>query len=349
MLQIAQTFGSKNLWKRSNVCLAGPNYTDVCQKSIGQDVIRLWFKNNYSDSAPRKYASLSAIETRNIKSSRVPHLMASIYMSEKLCETEEFSIYQEDTNADSSAAAQKEDLWVWEQFCEQLGNTRIRDLIDNKKDQQKSCFFWVPGQPLNGCTATESFNLYPIYIGFFYSWLRSCSHASKVEISKEIGVSVSAITRDWLPDDALATHFLSASFCLNDNVYPVIFSPAALNQIGLFDRKIRCYKKRIYNGGPYNEIWVRKLALWTVYELMLHPDLADVIHISRFENLGQNDALIFDFEIISSEEAGFDDKPKNLLIRINAFKNLERLLPENTKIDPFSSLMEIGRVLSADA
>ena len=309
--------------------LAGPRFVEACEQKLERAVIHRWFDWQCFEMGNNAGRSLCEDHDQIKVLAQVPKKMATFLMAELNLPLNEIPLEQEALHLESRTILRQDDRQACEHFWAK-SNMMLREQIESKRENQEHAFFWVPGQPLNEKLPEDVFHLFPVYIGFFYSWLRRCSKATNVAISREIGVSVSAVTRDWKPDDDLGIHFTETSFNINDGIYPVVFSNTTLRQLGLKERKIRCYKKRVYKGEDYNEILARKQALWTVYELMVNPDLADFIFISVSEKpetgAGFLKKLNLDFEIVSSEEAGLDDNPQNLLIRINSIGKIANFL-----------------------
>jgi hypothetical protein len=318
-----------SIFEQLTIDSKGYRFYEICKQQIGHDLICNWYGKFVSVMAQRSQAKKPKIKNLTRSLLDVPSKMAKLFVSETNLSHKENFWLQEQNDFEESTIVSQENLYVKEKYLKFSSlSIKQRDQIDNHLSRQHAAFFWRPGLPLHGYRVKDIGHLRPIYIAFFYSWLRSNSKAKKSEIADEIGVSVSAVTRDWLPDRILKDSFNKGNYSIDDGVYPVIFSPNALKQLGLFNRKVRCYNKMIFQGDEYNEILSRKQSLWTVYSLMLEPDLADMIFDKSSRLLGTKKKPFykfnFDFNIASAEEIGVGKDPKELYIYVHSFRPFEK-------------------------
>ena len=193
------------------------------------------------------------------------------------------------------------------------------DLAEKHFGFQKDVFFWLPGQSINGLRASEISDKNPVYLGFFYSWLKQSSHYTASDIANILNVSASAISRDWKPGDIFAKAFATGNFYAEDGIYPVAFTQASRAALGLFDRKIRCFKKKDYDGASYKEVFDRKKIIWSIYEVMRSADIVDQIE-SAFVNAHyaeiSKDGHAIKFKLISNEELGILTKQRYTILKV---------------------------------
>ena len=205
---------------------------------------------------------------------------------------------------------------------ERTSEFTLEDLIDLKAkfERQRLAFFWLPGESFNKKTISGEKSKIPMYIGFFYSFLRANSFATYTEIAKECGdASVTGPSRDWLPHHLLEEPF---KIDLTDLMTPVYFSKWTRDFLGLFDRKIRCYRKSCQNN-EYRLIKEKKQILWEIYQFLCNPDAVhDNVNLSR-KNISSlviaNNCFRLELEIKSNIEIGIHtNKSLYHLILINS-------------------------------
>ncbi len=192
----------------------------------------------------------------------------------------------------------------WEQHFEDLKDEG--PTVDTIEWQHEA-FFWRPGEELQGKTLTGKKSDRGVYLAFFYSWLRRCSHASFDEIAEETDVATTTVSRDWKPHADLEEPFPDP---FDDTVgwldeifeYPVYFHSDARASIGMYDSKISRYRRKDYNeqGKYYPPILRRKEILWNIYGLLLDPE-----KIRGIQNYyDRKVSLDFSCEVVAGSDIG---------------------------------------------
>jgi len=198
----------------------------------------------------------------------------------------------------------------WKKYYENLKNENSGpDVIK----WQMEAFFWQPGKEFHGMKLTGDKSDKAIYIAFFYSWLRRCSHATFAEIAGEAEVAPSNVSRNWKPHPKLKELFpdphddKEGRGRLYEIFYPVCFHKDARSSIGMYDQQIRCYKGDYdENGNEYPPILRRKEILWDIYNMLRDSKKIRYLKINydSIEKVSED----FSLEIVSNEKIGISSK-----------------------------------------
>ena len=207
----------------------------------------------------------------------------------------------------------------------QINEYVMEDLIDfktnieNQIKNQKTAFFWIPGELYKGENLNGKKAGIAVYIAYFYSFLRKNSYATNTDIAREAGgAQVSAPSRDWIPNYELERPFLVN---MEDFMQSVFFSEESRKVVGLYDSKARCYRGT-YNNGNYTEIKKKKKILWDIYELLCNPDyIHDYIKLAGNNDLSIDNNICLELELTTNKDIGLHLK-KNfyILLHIKSIK-----------------------------
>ncbi len=139
----------------------------------------------------------------------------------------------------------------------------------NRYEFQQDALFWMPGtQRFWNGSLEEHVGTpeKPLFIAFFYTWLKQCSGEVPKNIAKELKVSEGTLSR-WNPHILLRFPFLDA----DEPIFPVYFNYESRQKIGLYDTNIRVCKKPCYaseDKATIDPFMKRKKILWKIYEFV---------------------------------------------------------------------------------
>ncbi len=139
----------------------------------------------------------------------------------------------------------------------------------NRFEFQQDAMFWMPGTERFWDSSLEKHvgtPEKPLFIAFFYTWLKQCSGEISKNIAKELKVSEGTLSR-WSPHILLRFPFLDA----DEPIFPVYFNYESRQKIGLYDTNIRVYRKTCYaseDKAPTDPLLKRKKILWEIYEFV---------------------------------------------------------------------------------
>jgi len=216
---------------------------------------------------------------------------------------------------------------------------------------QEKAFFWTPLQShfWEDTIPEELPNPErPIFIVYFIKWLREHSGATDQDISLEIGVHHTEVSR-WEAIDKIHFPFWSekmkskkvtrwrnknkiwfdlpdwedAFFC------PVFFSPKALASGGTDASNIRKYQKKDYTGEKFKEVTKYKTELWSIYALLRDLDFIGDMETGATQSpYARNNDGRYPFE--------YEIKDRRQIEEMQAVKNYR-------KTQPFVYIRRIGR------
>jgi hypothetical protein len=228
-----------------------------------------------------------------------------------------------DSYSDEDKSSRLTDEQSFAVYCQKINNNQI-EMLKILIDQQNQCLF---GNQIEPYTFIQTDDQKTICVGFFYSWLRKCSGASYTEIAAESKVSVSAVTRDWKPEDTLLQFFPDGSFHADYGIYPVSLSSAMRGHIGLFEKVIRNNKAYRVDKGNH-QVYVSKCLLWDIYLFIMAQGQLDCSGF-QIQDIGTanqwNTALRneFEYEIVSNRELGIHEDKRYMLVYIKDLKNVK--------------------------